>query len=43
MTLSHVLVPLDGSPLAEDALEYALDVFDCKVTVLNIVHHLIRT
>ncbi|MCU4801551.1 universal stress protein [Halobacteria archaeon HArc-gm2] len=37
MQPSHVLVPLDGSPLAEDALEYALDVFDCPVTVLNVV------
>ncbi|SNR25009.1 universal stress protein [Halorubrum vacuolatum] len=33
----HVLVPLDGSPLAEDALEHALAVFDCRVTVLNVV------
>jgi len=37
MAPSHVLVPLDGSPLAEDALAYALDVFDCPVTVLNVV------
>ncbi|MFD1598798.1 universal stress protein [Halobellus rarus] len=34
---SHVLVPLDGSPLAGDALAHALDVFDCPVTVLNVV------
>jgi nucleotide-binding universal stress UspA family protein len=34
---SHVLVPLDGSPLAEAALAHALDVFDCRVTVLNVV------
>jgi nucleotide-binding universal stress UspA family protein len=34
---SHVLVPLDGSPLADDALAHALDVFDCRVTVLNVV------
>ncbi|QCC47428.1 universal stress protein [Halobellus limi] len=34
---SHVLVPLDGSPLADDALVHALDVFDCPVTVLNVV------
>lgn len=34
---SHVLVPLDGSPLADDALEHALDVYDCPVTVLNVV------
>ncbi|MEF8812683.1 MAG: universal stress protein [Halovenus sp.] len=37
MTPSHVLVPLDGSPLADDALDHALDVFDCRVTVLNVV------
>ncbi|AUX10306.1 universal stress protein UspA [Halalkaliarchaeum desulfuricum] len=37
MTPSHVLVPLDGSPLAADALVYALDVFDCRITVLNVV------
>ena len=34
---SHVLVPLDGSPLAEAALEHALAVYDCRVTVLNVV------
>jgi nucleotide-binding universal stress UspA family protein len=34
---SHVLVPLDGSPLADDALAHALAVFDCPVTVLNVV------
>ncbi|WP_433627379.1 universal stress protein [Halomicrococcus sp. NG-SE-24] len=33
----HVLVPLDGSPLADEALTHALTVFDCRVTVLNIV------
>ncbi|WP_254839389.1 universal stress protein [Natronomonas marina] len=33
----HVLVPLDGSPLAEAALEHALTVYDCRVTVLNVV------
>ena len=37
MTPSHVLVPLDGSPLADDALEHALETFDCQVTVLNVV------
>lgn len=37
MTPSHVLVPLDGSPLADDALVYALEVFDCRITVLNVV------
>jgi nucleotide-binding universal stress UspA family protein len=34
---SQVLVPLDGSPLADDALVQALDLFDCRVTVLNVV------
>jgi nucleotide-binding universal stress UspA family protein len=34
---SHVLVPLDGSPLADEALVHALDVFDCPITVLNVV------
>ncbi|WP_418286546.1 universal stress protein [Halorubrum sp. DTA46] len=33
----HVLVPLDGSPLADEALTHALAVFDCRVTVLNVV------
>ncbi|WP_254821113.1 MULTISPECIES: universal stress protein [Haloglomus] len=37
MEPSHVLVPLDGSPLADDALAHALAVFDCPVTVLNVV------
>lgn len=37
MGRSHVLVPLDGSPLADDALQYALDTFDCRITVLNVV------
>jgi len=37
MQPSHVLVPLDGSPLSEAALAHALDVFDCPVTVLNVV------
>ena len=34
---SHVLVPLDGSPLADDALVEALELFECRVTVLNVV------
>jgi nucleotide-binding universal stress UspA family protein len=34
---SHVLVPLDGSPTADDALVHALETFDCPVTVLNVV------
>ncbi|WP_144922979.1 universal stress protein [Halorubrum salsamenti] len=37
MAPSHVLVPLDGSPLADEALTQALELFDCRVTVLNVV------
>ncbi|RYJ08415.1 universal stress protein [Halogeometricum borinquense] len=37
MPPSHVLVPLDGSPLADEALAHAIDTFDCPVTVLNVV------
>jgi nucleotide-binding universal stress UspA family protein len=37
MAPSHVLVPLDGSPLADEALTRALELFDCRVTVLNVV------
>jgi len=37
MAPTHVLVPLDGSPLADDALTHALETFDCRVTVLNVV------
>lgn len=37
MAPSHVLVPLDGSPLSEDALAHALETFDCRITVLNVV------
>jgi nucleotide-binding universal stress UspA family protein len=37
VTPSHVLVPLDGSPLADDALEHALETFDCRITLLNVV------
>ncbi len=36
MKPTHVLVPLDGSPLAEKALKHALSVFDCQITVLSI-------
>lgn len=32
-----MLVPLDGSPLSDDALAHALSLFDCPITVLNIV------
>ncbi|KKF39668.1 universal stress protein [Halorubrum saccharovorum] len=37
MAPSHVLVPLDGSPLADEALTQALELFDRRVTVLNVV------
>jgi nucleotide-binding universal stress UspA family protein len=37
MAPSHALVPLDGSPLADDALAHALEVLDCRITVLNVV------
>jgi len=34
---THVLVSLDGSPLSDAALDHALETFDCRVTVLNVV------
>jgi nucleotide-binding universal stress UspA family protein len=37
MAPDHVLVPLDGSPLADRALVHALETFDCRTTVLNAV------
>ena len=37
MVPSHVLVPLDGSPLAGQALRHALETHDCEVTVLNVL------
>ncbi len=37
MQSSHVLVPMDGSPLAEKALRYAIETFECRVTVLNVI------
>ncbi|SDX88881.1 universal stress protein [Halobellus clavatus] len=37
MPPSNVLVPLDGSPLADKAFKKALELFDCRVTVLNVV------
>ena len=37
MAPTHVLVPLDGSPLSDEALSHALETFDCRVTVLNVV------
>ncbi|WP_152041470.1 universal stress protein [Salinigranum salinum] len=40
MAPSHVLVPLDGSPLADEALVHALETFDCRTTVLNVVQPL---
>ncbi|MGM0398425.1 MAG: universal stress protein [Halobacteriota archaeon] len=42
MAPEHVLVPLDGSPLAADALAFALDTFECRTTVLNVVTPLDR-
>lgn len=32
-----MLVPLDGSPLADEALTHALALFDCRIPVLNVV------
>ncbi|TQQ80992.1 universal stress protein [Halonotius terrestris] len=37
MAPTHVLVALDGSPLADEALAHALAVYECRLTVLNIV------
>ena len=37
MAPTHLLVPLDGSPLADEALTYALETFDCQITVPNVV------
>lgn len=37
MPPEHVLVPLDGSPLAEDALEEVLTAFESRITVLNVI------
>jgi nucleotide-binding universal stress UspA family protein len=37
MSQSEVLVPLDGSPLADEALRRALALFDGRITVLNVV------
>jgi nucleotide-binding universal stress UspA family protein len=37
MASSHVLVPLDGSPLADEALSEVLELFDCRITVLNVM------
>lgn len=37
MAPSHVLVPLDGSPLAREAFAHTLETFDCHVTVVNVV------
>jgi len=37
MAPAHVLVPLDGSPLADQALLHALETYDCGVTVLNVL------
>lgn len=36
--MTHVLVPIDGSPQADAALEYALEEFeDTEITVLNVI------
>lgn len=37
MPPQHVLVPLDGSPLADTALDQALETFDCPITVVNVI------
>lgn len=37
MAPAHVLVPLDGSPLAREAFRHALETFECRFTVLNVV------
>ena len=37
MAPAHVLVPLDGSPLADKALRHALETYDCEITVLNVI------
>jgi nucleotide-binding universal stress UspA family protein len=37
MAPDHVLVPLDGSPLSDEALSHALETFECRITVLNVV------
>ncbi|MHB9287487.1 universal stress protein [Halobacteriales archaeon Cl-PHB] len=37
MAPSHVLVALDGSPLADDALAHALETYDCRTTVVNVL------
>lgn len=37
MAPTHVLVPLDGSPLATKGLRHALETYDCEVTVLNVL------
>ena len=42
MSHGEVLVPLDGSPLAEAAFLEALDLFDDRITVLNVVTPLDR-
>src|SRR6056297_1422823 len=36
--MAHVLVPIDGSPQSDAALEYALEEFeDTEITVLNVI------
>ncbi|MDH5019325.1 universal stress protein [Halobacterium rubrum] len=36
--MTHVLIPIDGSPQAQNALEYALEEFEAaEITVLNVI------
>lgn len=38
--LARILVPFDGTPLAEDALEHALDTYpDADLTVLHVIDY----
>lgn len=37
MAPTHVLVPLDGSLLADEALTYAPETFDRRITVVHVV------
>lgn len=37
MAPTTILVPLDGSPLADQALRHALETYDSNITVLNII------
>jgi len=36
--MAHVLIPIDGSPQSDAALEYALEEFEtAKITVINVI------